>query len=149
MNPNEWIEEIFEHGNLLKISTISDIKSDVGKPCIMSDPKITMDNPYLGDHLPKCLDMVDDALKRSPSNRFKPVVVTLRGSGCGKTRLLEEIRRSKNKDRKNKDRNNIVLSITFNNLTNYFAEKENFTSVGITHCIYLHISIVYVTQYCT
>jgi uridine kinase len=39
---------------------------------------------------------LDEVLKQEPDNRFKDLIVTVRGSGGGKTRMLEELRRATN-----------------------------------------------------
>lgn len=118
-----WIDHLFDKTLKGKLSSVSVIKQWNGKSCVINDPELTMANRYLGTHLEECLSRVDKALSAEPSVRFKPVVVTLRGVGCGQTRLLEEIRLAKNK------RNDtLVLSITFNNLMDYCASEETFTS---------------------
>lgn len=123
LGPIAWIDRIFDTHLKSRMSPLSEIKLPRGKSCVINDPHITMTNPYLGSHLQPCLDMVADALMKEPSSRFKPVVVTLRGVGCGKTRLLEEVRLATNKFS-----DTIVLSVTFNNLMEYFASRECFTS---------------------
>ena len=79
-SPVEWFDQIFS-SIALKPSNISAIKSLDGKPCIMNLPAKNMGNKYMGNHLDKCLDMIDDALNSEPDCRFKSVVVTLRGVG--------------------------------------------------------------------
>lgn len=134
-----WVDCLFNKCLRDKISPISEIKLWNGKSCVINNPEFTMANRYLGTHLSRCLIKVDEAILKAPDHRFKPVLVTLRGVGCGKTRLLEEIRIAKNKLS-----NTIALSITFNNRMDYFPPEENFTPI-VSFNFVLSVLIRYVT----
>ena len=43
------------------------------------------------------IDSLDEVLKQEPDSRFKNLIATVRGSGGGKTRMLEELRRATNR----------------------------------------------------
>ena len=65
------------------------------------------------------LKSLDEVLKQEPDNRSKNLIATVRGSGGGKTRMLEELRRATNR------RNDAVaIGLTFNNNTGYDKIEE-------------------------
>ena len=103
-------------------------------------------NPYLGGTLNYCVQTVKVALETAPNPRFKPVVMTVRGVGSGKTRVLEEIRRELNEDP-----NTVVLSVTLNNNMDYVAAVESFTptlSVNFVFSILLrYLAVVYKLEF--
>eukprot|EP00598_Pedospumella_elongata_P016554 CAMPEP_0185002812 /NCGR_PEP_ID=MMETSP1098-20130426/74812_1 /TAXON_ID=89044 /ORGANISM="Spumella elongata, Strain CCAP 955/1" /LENGTH=54 /DNA_ID=CAMNT_0027530365 /DNA_START=12 /DNA_END=173 /DNA_ORIENTATION=+ len=52
-----------------------------------------MANPLLGTNLTSLTETVYEVAQAMPSCRSKPLLATVRGTGGGKTRLFEEIRR--------------------------------------------------------
>jgi hypothetical protein len=88
----------------------------------MNTPDITMDHPYLERHyFDNAIKSLDEVLKQEPDNRFKDLIVTVRGRGGGKTRMLEELRRATN------CRNNAVaIGVTFNGNSLYEKRYEAF-----------------------
>jgi len=121
--------ELLEHKNWVhrhfkdyKIISFDSVKSNDGQPCIMNAPHITMDHPYLERHyLDTAIKSLDEVLKQKPDNRLKDLIVTVRGSGGGKTRMLEELRRATN------DRDDAVaIGVTFNCDSLYEKRFETF-----------------------
>lgn len=119
--PIVWLNKLFDEFLKDKIKSVSSLKLATGSSCIINDPEFTMQNEYLGDHLEVCLETVKKVLMIPPSTRLKPLVVTVRGMGGGKTRLLEELRAATNLAP-----NTLALSITFNNKMSYSAQDEQF-----------------------
>ena len=73
---------------------------------------ISMGHPLFNFNIDTGLQLVENALLQTPSSRWKPVVCTVRGTGGGKTRALEELRIALNK------RNGCVaVAVTFNKNT--------------------------------
>ena len=104
------------------IVSIEDIKSHTGIPCIINRPHVTMHHPYLEtDYLDTAINSLDEVLKQEPDNRFKDLIATVRGSGGGKTRMLEELRRATNR----RD-DAVAIGVTFNNNTIYDKNREKF-----------------------
>lgn len=127
LNPltsTEWIDKFFNDNKLQDcILPIKEIKSKFGKSCIINDPADTLNNRYFGGHLRNCDKILSEALVKAPSTRLKPLVVTVRGVGGGKTRLFEELRFLQN-DRQD----TVALSITFNNKMDYCKTTELFVT---------------------
>ena len=111
MTVNENYENLFFDSILssLRVRNISEIKSRFGPSCIIDNPTEKLTNPYLGYNILDNVNKVIEAVDSRPSGRTKPVVVTIRGTGGGKTRLLEELRHHLNVDT-----NTLVVAITFN-----------------------------------
>ena len=81
----------------LTFSRLNIIKAAEGKSCIIDIPDETMANAYLDQNSLKAnVKRITNALNKAPNARSKPLVATVMGSGGGKTRLLEECRRSLN-----------------------------------------------------
>lgn len=101
------------HG-LLQRANLSYHSDEDTQQCIINSPSITLANPLLGVDLSLLSKTVFDTACRPPGYRTKPLLVTVRGTGGGKTRLLEEIRRDL-------QRNHSVLpiAITFNGYTDF------------------------------
>jgi len=114
-----WVHRHFKD---YKIISFDSLKSNDGQPCIMNTPDITMDHPYLERHyFDNAIKSLDEVLKQEPDNRFKDLIVTVRGRGGGKTRMLEELRRATN------CRNNAVaIGVTFNGNSLYEKRYEAF-----------------------
>jgi hypothetical protein len=108
----------------------------------MNKPEVNLANKYLGNHFQECLTTLEVALAREPDTREKPLVATVRGTGGGKTRLLEEIRLAKNKER-----NCVVLSITFNNKTLLPFGGESFTSTVELNVVLSMLARITATTY--
>ena len=106
------------------VVSIEDIKLDDGIPCIINRPHITMHHQYLEkEYLDAALKSLDEVLKQEPDNRSKDLIATVRGSGGGKTRMLEELRRATN-DREDA----VAIGVTFNNNTGYDTKREKFVN---------------------
>ena len=121
LEPYDWVQKHFKD-RIAVIVSIDDMKSDTGLPCIINKPHITMDHPYLeGQYLDTAIKSLDEVLKQEPDSRSKDLIATVRGSGGGKTRMLEELRRATNR------RNDAVaIGVTFNNNTLYDKVEEDF-----------------------
>ena len=117
--PYDWVQYHFKDRVVV---SIEDIKADTGIPCIINRPHITMHHPYLEkEFLDAAIESLDEVLKQEPDNRSKDLIATVRGSGGGKTRMLEELRRATN------DRDDAVaIGVTFNNNTGYDRIEEEY-----------------------
>jgi hypothetical protein len=77
---------------------------------------------YIEDtYLKEAMEVLSDVLFQESGPRIKNVIMTVRGSGGGKTRMLEEIRR-----KVNERYDGVAIAVTFNNLTDYNSIKERF-----------------------
>lgn len=122
LTSEEWTNRLFQA--LLtnrQVIGVNDLKLRHGKSCIISDPEATMCNVYLGNHLDSCIQKLRYALMEAPSARLKPLVLIVRGTGGGKTRLFEELRMHYNQAN-----DTAALSITFNNKMDYSMLDELF-----------------------
>lgn len=99
---------------------IDEIKSKTGLACIMDSPEVHMAIEYIEEsYVMEAMDELSEVLRQGSGPRIKDVIITVRGSGGGKTRMLEEIRR-----RMNKRPDTVVIAVTFNNLTDYNSSIE-------------------------
>lgn len=111
LSPTHWIDQFFCRNELSCLNlSIETMKLTLGKSSIINNPSKNLRNQYLGGHLSTCIHVLESALQSPPDNREKPLVVTIRGTGGGKTRLFEELRRHLNEG----DNEGVALSITFN-----------------------------------
>ena len=93
--------------------------------CLMYDPRTTMANALIGVDLDSIMDKIHSVKQMPIDPRGKPMLVTVRGTGGGKSRLFEEIRR---KLLLQKDI--FTMAITFNGFTSYDAVE--FEPHGLT-----------------
>lgn len=121
LGPVEWVDTLFDTLLKGKVLSVIELKLPHGKSCIINNPSNTMANLYLGNHLDTSARQVEDALQSDADSRSKPLIVTVRGTGGGKTRLFEELRL-----RENLKQGTVALSITFNNKMEYEAAGEIF-----------------------
>lgn len=141
LNTTSWIDKLFRDELANQSLPVADLKLLDGRSCTIENPQLTMQNEYLGGHLIDCIDAINEAAVISPNPRSKPLVVTVRGTGGGKTRLLEELRLNVNKAT-----DNVALSITFNNRMPYdvkseiFIEDANMLRVNIVLSILLRFA---------
>ena len=114
-----WVKHHFKD---YKISSFDSIKSSTGQPCIINDPSITMNHQYLERlYLDTAIDSLGEVLRQRPSTRLKKLIATVRGSGGGKTRMLEELRRATNR----RD-DAVAIGVTFNCNSLYEKSDEAF-----------------------
>ena len=117
--PYDWVQYHFKDRIVV---SIEDIKADNGITCIINRPHITMHQPYLEPvYLEAAIKSLNVVLQQQPSNRAKDLIATVRGSGGGKTRMLEELRRATNR----RD-DAVAIGLTFNNYMGYDKELEKF-----------------------
>ena len=132
-----WVHHHFKD---CKISSFDSIKSRTGMPCIINNPNITMGHPYLERHyLDTAIDSLECVLRQPPSTRFKNLIATARGSGGGKTRMLEEMRRKTN------DRDDAVaIGVSFSNYDKRHEAfvEEKYGDINIILSIILRISCI-------
>ena len=132
---NDKVSHLMKIVDGLKVRSIVEMKSLTGCGCIIDVPHSTMKQPYLGEeYLDDAMEIVKENLKEPPGTRSKPVIMTVGGTGGGKTRTFEEIRR-----KVNEDDGLLAIAITFNNLTPYAADTESFTKDG---GLYILLSIM-------
>jgi hypothetical protein len=116
----EWLMKYFSRS--ATILPINKIKSETGLACIMDSPEVHMAFEYIEEtYLKEAMDVLSDVLCQESGPRTKDVIITVRGSGGGKTRMLEEIRR-----KVNERYDGVAIAVTFNNLTDYDMIKEKF-----------------------
>ena len=117
--PYDWVQYHFKDRIVV---SIEDIKADNGITCIINRPHITMHQPYLEPvYLEAAIKSLNVVLQQQPSNRAKNLIATVRGSGGGKTRMLEELRRATNR----RD-DAVAIGLTFKNNMGYDKELEKF-----------------------
>ena len=115
--PYDWVQYHFKDRIVV---SIEDIKADNGITCIINDPQVTMHQPYLEPvYLDAAIKSLNEVLQQQPSNRAKNLIATVRGSGGGKTRMLEELRRATNR----RD-DAVAIGLTFNNNMGYDKIEE-------------------------
>ena len=119
LEPYDWVQYHFKDRVVV---SIEDLKSNTGLPCLINEPHITMHQPFLEkEYLDTALKSLDEVLHERPSTRFKHLIATVRGSGGGKTRMIEELRRATNR----RD-DAIAIGITFTGLTDYNKSYEEY-----------------------
>lgn len=96
-NAKWWIDKVFgilEPSEMLCKRDCSLLGGETDLGCIINNPKDTMRNPLLGVDLAATVGTVMKVVNEPCSQRLKPLLVTVRGTGGGKSRLFEELRRS-------------------------------------------------------
>ena len=113
----DWVKNLF--GSLTpsqdlihRDMKIFNDKEDWG--CIINSPESTMTNPILGTDTTSMIQKVKECAAISPGDHTKPLLVCVRGTGGGKTRLFEELRRNLYLEP-----DVLPIAITFNGDTSY------------------------------
>eukprot|EP01104_Vermistella_antarctica_P009631 TRINITY_DN2493_c0_g1_i4.p1 TRINITY_DN2493_c0_g1~~TRINITY_DN2493_c0_g1_i4.p1 ORF type:complete len:788 (+),score=133.60 TRINITY_DN2493_c0_g1_i4:152-2365(+) len=89
---------------------------------IINGPKVTLSNPPLDMDIEFALnEQVLVAAEADPDTRAKPICGTVRGSGAGKTRFLEELRALSLRSHPNV----LPLVITYGNFTDVYIVEGN------------------------
>ena len=108
------------NGNDLKGGMVMD--GNFSQTSIISAPEEVLSFPLFDLDVDKVVNKIEDDVHEPPSCRSKFVMLVVRGHGGGKTRALEEIRRSLIEQMPTK--RILVLGITFNNNTDLLVPKE-------------------------
>jgi hypothetical protein len=95
-----------------------------------------MSHNFIDDNgaFPRTIAEINDVLKIDPDARMKPLLATVKGSGGGKTRLLEETRRALNKRE-----DTLAIGVTFNSNTTYSVGENR---ISETDTLPLHFDAV-------
>ena len=113
------VVRVFPSSALLPIDKI---KSETGLACIMDSPEVHMAIEYIEEaYLQRAMEKLSKVLCQGSGPRTKDVIMIVRGSGGGKTRMLEEMRR-----KVNNRCDGLVFAVTFNNLTEHCSMEERF-----------------------
>jgi hypothetical protein len=86
---------------------------------IIDQPSHTMKHELIDFDIDANIQLLMDVSKIKPSTRMKPVIGILRGTGGGKTRMIEELKKEMVKKE-----NILTLAITFNNHSEYGADDD-------------------------
>ena len=105
--------------NGLQCSVMND---NLNKTTLINLPEITLSYPLIDLNLVEIVKNLELAIQKPPNCRSKPVMLTVRGQGGGKTRALEEVRRLMIKQMAIK--RILVLGITFGNNTEFEVKEE-------------------------
>lgn len=112
VNDSKWLNAVFSQQKISDVLMKRDglyLGSPVDVGCVINNPNRTMSNPFMGVDLFAINSLVIGVAKSSDDARKKPLLVSVRGTGGGKTRLFEEIRRALIRDI-----SVLPIAITFN-----------------------------------
>jgi hypothetical protein len=117
---NQWVQSVLRDLSSIPLEDIKD--PNRVNSCLIYDMNSSMSHEYIDSEgtFAETIEDINDVLRTSPDPRKKPLLATVKGSGGGKTRLFEEIRRNLNKLN-----DTIAIGVTFNSGTPYSLEENN------------------------